>query len=515
MAKNDSTNDPVDLGLRAGRFRKPFSPAMRDFVIRPKVLLQERSAATYFDVHRAHAAMLARTSILTASEAGALVGALDDLAARDDFDIDFALDDFYANTERALIAMLGDEIGGKLHIGRSRNDLDATALRLKTRAWVEDAIGTTLDLIETLVALAAEHRETVLPEYTHLQHAQPGTLAHYFLGFATMLQHDVGRLEDALKRVNVNPLGSGAIGGTGFPIDRRLTADLLGFDGVVENSLAGVSLRDFAIEALAAFAMIGVDLSRIAEDFIAWCSTEFDMIELGDEFAGASSIMPQKKNPIGLETVRARAASVQGDLVTGLSTLKGTNLGHNWDCYEIDPALFSGYRGASEMLQVVDGVLKTTVFKTGRMHDSVGTGFSAVTELADLLVRSADLSFRSAHKVIGRVVVELLDKGRGPDGITAALIVDICAEMLGKAIALSEADVQAALDPTENVRRRSVMGGPASAAVAVELGQKQAWLKDHRRSHADRREKYAAAARRLRSATADLRAAVSPGPKAG
>jgi len=485
------------LGFRAGRFKRGFGEDMRRIVIRPKVDLQESLAEVYFTVHRAHCIMLAERGIIPRPCAAALLDGLDRLGERRDWPHDYQLDDFYAVTEHRLAGLAGAEHAGRLHTARSRNDLDATTLRLAARQWVEDLLAELEDLVDALFELAQQHRATLMAEYTHLQHAQPGTLGHYLLGLAELLEGDAGRLEDALGRLNVCPLGAGAIGGTGFPIDRALTARLLGFDGVMHNSLACVSSREFAAEILSGCALFAINLSRAAEDLIAWNSVEFDVVELSDEFAGTSSLMPQKKNPISLETVRSRAARIQGLWIAATSTLKATNLGHNWDCYEIDPALREGVRSAADMARLVRGIYRSSTFRPARMLANLEQGCAAATELADTLVRSAGLPFRAAHLVVGRLVSECIAAQRPLKSVTPAQVGACAREMLGRDIVLCEQDIEAALDIGANVQRRDSPGGPAGPAFDACLQALQANAQARRQRRAQRLERYRLATRLL------------------
>jgi len=422
-------------------------------------------------VNRAHVVMLEEQEIITREAAVALLNTLDDIEREgpEGLAIDREREDLYFNYEHAVIARVGHAIGGQIHTGRSRNDLGATMSRMRCRDALYWLLQAVFGLRRVLIGRAREHAGTVMPGYTHLQPAQPITLGHYLLAVEGGLERDTDRLRAALCRANYSPLGAAALAGTGFPIDRLLTARLLGFDGLVENTLDCVASRDFLLEAAAAGALLGVTLSRLAQDLYVWYTHEFGMIDFPDSTAGTSSIMPQKKNPVILEHIKGRTAAASGALAGAIAAVQASNYSNTVDANR-------------EGLRPVWGALEDLRVATMLAHTAVGTliarrelmlsrcrvNFSTVTELADQLVRGWGLSFREAHEVVGAVVRQALEQGRDASGITAAMVREAAVAVLGrpKVPALSDDVVRAALDPLANVTARSHVGGPAPLAVA-------------------------------------------------
>ena len=311
-------------------------------------------------------------------------------------------EDVHEAIEAQVLARIGPE-GGRMHTGRSRNDEVATCIRLALRAEMLDLMEEELSFIQTLVRLAAEHRETIIPGFTHTQHAQPTTLAHHLLAHADAAARDLARMEDAYARVNLSPLGAAAFASTGFAIDRFRTCQLLGFDGLVENSMDAVSTRDFILEVLADLSIMMVNLSRLAEELILWSTSEFGYLELDNLYASTSSIMPQKKNPDTAELARGKTGSVMGSLMAVLSICKGLPLSYNRDLQEATPHLWRSLDWSRSTVRILDGCVASLKFNLERMEKSSGAGFSTATELADSLVRITGMPFRTAHRIVGRI----------------------------------------------------------------------------------------------------------------
>ncbi len=353
----------------------------------------------------AHAQMLGAVGIIAPDEAAQIVAGLEHL--RDDLqngsvDLPPDAEDVHTAVEGLLRERIG-AVAGKLHTARSRNDQVATDTRLYLRdegAAIKDEL---TGLQQTLLDLAAQHFDTVLPGYTHLQHAQPVVLAHHLLAYFWMLDRDRERLTDALSRANRSPLGAGALAGTGFPINREMTANALGFDGVIPNSLDAVSDRDFAVEFLAFASLVMLHLSRLAEELILWNSPEFGFVTLDDSVTTGSSIMPQKKNPDMAELARGKTGRVYGDLITLLTLMKGLPLAYNKDMQEDKEPLFDGIDTLRLVVPAMQKTLATARFRADRMRQSTQGDFSTATDLADYLVRQG-LPFRDAHDVVGQVV---------------------------------------------------------------------------------------------------------------
>jgi argininosuccinate lyase len=372
----------------------------------------------------AHVRGLARAGLLTNAEADALVAGLEGLRAEVEagsLEWDPALEDVHLNLEVALGARIGP-LAGKLHTGRSRNDQVATDLRLWTRRAVDRLDAAIVDLESGLVELAEREGEAVLPGSTHIQPAQPVLLAHHLLAYVEMLERDRGRLADARRRLNVSPLGSGALAGAGYPIDREAVAAELGFHGVTANSLDAVSDRDFVVEVLAAVSLAMVHLSRLAEEITWWSNPRFGFVRVADAFSTGSSMMPNKKNPDPAELVRGRAARVIGSLTGMLALLKGLPLAYQRDLQEDKAPLFDAVAVLEASLGVMAGLVGTLAVDAGRMRAAAAEGFTTATAVADALVRLG-VPFRTAHHVVGTLVAGAERGGVALDDVADADVV--------------------------------------------------------------------------------------------
>ncbi|WP_294287436.1 argininosuccinate lyase [uncultured Sphingomonas sp.] len=355
---------------------------------------------------KAHVSMLAETGIVSREDADAITAGLESVAddyAANGVPEDLALEDIHMLTEARLAEAIGTP-AGRLHTARSRNDQVATDFRL----WVRDAIDETMvalgALLDALIARADEHADAVMPGFTHLQSAQPVTLGHHLMAYHDMVARDRSRFADARARLNRCPLGAAALAGTGFPIDREMTAAALGFDGPTTNSLDSVSDRDFAIEYLTSASQCALHLSRLAEEFVLWASQPFGFVSLSDQWSTGSSIMPQKRNPDAAELVRGHSGRIVG-LMTGLMiTMKGLPLAYSKDMQDDKPPVFECHSLLALSIAAMTGMVESATFRTDRMRGVAEAGFATATDLADWLVREAGLPFREAHHVTGRAV---------------------------------------------------------------------------------------------------------------
>ncbi|ANZ33817.1 argininosuccinate lyase [Staphylococcus carnosus] len=353
----------------------------------------------------AHATMLAQQGILTEDESNTIIKGLQEIQQDyHDGKIEFteALEDIHLNIEHELIERIG-AVGGKLHTGRSRNDQVATDLHLYTKKAVKEIIHLIHTLQETIVKLADDHVDTIMPGYTHLQRAQPISFAHHVMTYFWMLERDKNRFEDALKRIDINPLGAAALSGTTHPIDRAKTQELLDFAALYENSLDAVSDRDFVVETLNDISLVMIHLSRFSEEIIFWSSDEAKFITLSDSFSTGSSIMPQKKNPDMAELIRGKTGRTTGHLMSMLMTLKGLPLAYNKDMQEDKEGLFDAVHTVTGSLRIFEGMLASLTVNTDRLNETVHQDFSNATELADYLVEK-DVPFREAHAIVGQIV---------------------------------------------------------------------------------------------------------------
>lgn len=387
----------------AARFSKDLSKETNDF---------NSSITTDFVMYKediegsiAHAKMLGAQGIIDAKDSEDIIIGLQTICKDIEsgiLQIDTNAEDIHMFVESELTKRLG-ELGKKLHTARSRNDQVALDIRLYSRKKVEAIIGEIKSLLSTLTLLAQQHTDTIMPSYTHLQRAQPTTLAHYFMAYASMFVRDIDRLTDCQKRLNISPLGSCALAGTTYPIDRFLVANLLGMDGVSHNSMDGVSDRDFAIELAACISLIMMHLSRFSEEIILWCSLEFGFMELDDAYSTGSSIMPQKKNPDIAELVRGKTGRTYGNLIALLTVMKALPLAYNKDMQEDKDSLFDSIETVLQCLPIFNKMLSSATFNTVSMAKAAEKGFINATDCADYLTKKG-VPFRDAYTVVGKLV---------------------------------------------------------------------------------------------------------------
>ena len=435
----------------------------------PGAIMREINASIGFDCKMwrqdirgslAHAAMLAHVGIISAEDEAAIRKGLGEIAEEIEagrFAFSEALEDIHMNIEARLTERIG-EAGKRLHTGRSRNDQVALDVRL----WVRDAIdgldAQVADVMRALVERAAEHAGTVMPGFTHLQPAQPTTFGHHLLAYVEMLSRDRGRLADCRTRLNESPLGAAALCGTGFPIDRHMTAKALGFDGPTRNSLDSVASRDFAAEFLFACAMCATHLSRFAEEIVIWTNPYFGFVKLSDAFTTGSSIMPQKRNPDAAELVRGKTGRMIGDLIAMLTVMKGLALTYFKDMQEDKEPVFDAAENLALALAAIGGMVRDMQPQVGRLAEAAGAGFSTATDLADWLVRELKLPFRDAHHITGKLVAKAEQMGVDLAGLTIG-------EMQAVEPRIHEG-VFGVLSVAASVRSRTSHGGTAPANVA-------------------------------------------------
>ena len=443
--------------LWGGRFTEPTDTTVEEF-----------SASVDFDrrLYRqdiagsvAHATMLAEVGVLDRAERDAIVDGLrgiesDIEAGR--FEWSSSLEDVHMNIEAALTERIG-EAGKKLHTGRSRNDQVATDLRLYVRGETDEIVGALRRLRGVLLDLADREAETVMPGFTHLQSAQPITFGHHVLAWHAMLERDTERFADARRRVNRLPLGAAALAGTSFPIDPRITARLLDFEGLCENSVDAVSDRDFVLEFTAAAAILMTHLSRMCEELVLWCTPLFGFVRLPDAFCTGSSIMPQKKNPDVPELVRGKAGRVIGSLMGLLALMKGQPLAYNRDNQEDKESLFDAADTVHGCLAVLTGMMGGVETDRDALRAAAGRGHATATDLADYLVR-AGLAFRDAHEAVGRAVRRADETGRELEAMEIEELRELCGEAV-------RADVREVLTLDGSVASRAHPGGTAPARV--------------------------------------------------
>ncbi|MFT9598488.1 argininosuccinate lyase [Mesobacillus sp.] len=410
----------------------------------------------------AHATMLAKCGVITEDEADVIIQGLESLrqkASKGELEYSAKLEDIHLNIEHHLTELIGPT-GGKLHTARSRNDQVATDMHLYLKEQVSEIIELINEFQKTLVHQAEQNIETLMPGYTHLQRAQPISFAHHLMAYFWMLDRDKQRYMDSMKRINLSPLGAGALAGTTFPIDRHMTAEILGFEGIYENSLDAVSDRDFILEFLSGSSILMMHLSRLCEEIILWSSQEFQFIELSDAFTTGSSIMPQKKNPDMAELIRGKTGRVYGSLLGLLTVLKGLPLAYNKDMQEDKEGMFDTVKTVKGSLKIFAGMIGSMKVKEEKMAKSVKNDFSNATELADYLAAKG-VPFREAHEIVGKLVLECIQKG--------CYLADLPLEAYKSMNPLFDENIYEALNPYNAVERRNSAGGTGFSQVKIQI----------------------------------------------
>ncbi len=425
----------------------------------------------------AHVMMLSKQRILDGVTTRPLLAALlklyDEGIPESVFEDEY--EDIHAGIEAFLIAMVGEETGGRMHMGRSRNDEVAACLRILLREDLIRQLSLLIRLRQTLLSLAEEHRETVMPGFTHLQYAQPTTLAHHLLAYEQAFSRDCERLSEGYSRVNQSPLGAAAFASTGYPVNREYVAQLLGFDGVLENTMDAVSSRDFALETLSSLSIMMVGVSRLCEELIIWSSPFAGFISLNDAFCSTSSIMPQKKNPDFAEIMRAKAASLIGAYTSAAVLMKGLPMSYNRDLQELTPSLIRGIEDARQSTSLLNGMLLSASFDRERMREEAGKSYSTATDLADMLVRRCGLPFRTAHSIVGRAVQ---NGGLDRHHLDEAAVSITGSPLPGSAI--QDTDIMDALDVEKSINLKIAPGSPSSFSVKRAIDERKNRLDDDR-----------------------------------
>lgn len=410
----------------------------------------------------AHVTMLGVQGILPQEDVEKILAGLSELkkkAEADELEFSVSNEDIHLNLEKMLTDLIGP-VGGKLHTGRSRNDQVATDMHLFLKKRVVEVIDLIEKFQETIIKQAEQHVETIAPGYTHLQRAQPISFAHHLMAYFWMLQRDKERFKESIKRIDILPLGAGAMAGTTFPIDREKSAELLGFSSIYQNSMDAVSDRDFIVEFLSNSSLLMTHLSRFAEEIIIWSTDEFKFIELDDAFSTGSSIMPQKKNPDMAELIRGKTGRVYGNLMGLLTVLKGTPLTYNKDMQEDKEGMFDTVHTILGSLKIFEGMVRTMKVNTKRLQQAVNSDFSNATELADYLATKG-MPFREAHEVTGKLVFTCIQRG--------IYLMDLPIEDMKAESELIEEDVYDVLKPEAAVGRRHSLGGTGFDQVRIQL----------------------------------------------
>ena len=455
-------------------------------------------------IHYAHLVMLARQGIVPAADARAIRDALDAIELEDvrRVQYDGTYEDLFFYVERLVVKGCGEEAAGRLHTARSRNDIDMTMYRMQQREMVLAVFEATERLRGVLLELAARHREDVFAAHTHTQPAQPSTIAHYLLAVVEQLERDGIRLRAAYASTNVNPLGSCAITGTGFPIDREQTTAFLGFDRATGNTYGSIATVDYLLESVSAAAVMLAGLGRVVQDLLLWCTSEFGYLRLADGFVQCSSIMPQKRNPVALEHARAIGSKALGQASAILLTVHNTPFGDIVDTEDdLQPLVFSMFRDAARAVRLVAAAMSGAQFDTRRMAERASEGWITVTELADTLARDHGVPFRAGHTIASRLVTTATSGSNAGVSLSARLR-DASKAVLGRAIEIDDETIARILSPRHFVEVRRTPGGPAPSETARAIDASQATL-------ASDAEWFTATLARLRAAEAKLKDAVA------
>lgn len=446
--------------LWKGRFKKELAKETNDF--NSSIKFDCRMFEEDIKGSIAHATMLGATNIIEKSESEKIVKGLSEILEdikSGKLAVDMEAEDIHTFIEGELTARLG-QTGKRLHTARSRNDQVALDIRMVLKKEIDEISEKLKELIKVLCLKAEENKDTIMPGYTHLQRAQPITFAHHLLAYCSMFCRDLDRLKDVKKRMNILPLGSGALAGTTYPLDRNMVAELLGFDDVSSNSLDGVSDRDFCIELASALSLVMVHLSRFSEEIIMWCSWEFKFIELDDAFSTGSSIMPQKKNPDIAELVRGKSGRVFGDLTALLTVMKGIALAYNKDMQEDKEAIFDAVDTVKMCLNAFTPMIDTMTVLKDNMRNAAAKGFINATDCADYLVGKG-LPFRDAYKATGELVAICIDKGLTLETLPLSEYQKVCE--------IFDDQVYTAINLEKCVNDRLVTGGPSKKSVEIQI----------------------------------------------
>lgn len=433
-----------------------------------------RSYSTILAVNEAHVIMLMEEGIISRDVCKKIltVSKEMELSGKPSFEINYNLEDLYFNMESYLIQKVGIDVGGQQHTGRSRNDMLSTIIRMDSRNYFLKLCTMFNDLRETILEFAQRHADVVMSGYTHLQPSEPITMGHYFSGILHALERDYQRIINAYHRLNICPLGSGAMASTSFKINRETTADLLGFDGYMGNSLDGVASRDYVMEIEAAFGIMMNNLSRMAHDLYIWVTPEYGYIEVGGSVAVCSSIMPQKKNPMTLEHIKAKAAHLEGAFVSAFSSLKNTPFTHARDisCESV-AYYYNALKEVEATLQLATITLKTIKVRKELMLERAKNNFCTVTELANYLVRYEGISFREAHEIVAEMVAYMTENQKSSEEINHEILSELSLKAFGKKTTLTNEQIANALNPILNAYSKDAAGGPAPQEVEKQLAK--------------------------------------------
>jgi argininosuccinate lyase len=455
-------------------------------------------------IHYAHLVMLTEQGIVSPTDARALRQALDGIALDSVRDVayDGTCEDLFFYIERLIRNATGEDIAGRLHTARSRNDIDMTMYRMRQREFIAALTVSTLEMRSALIDLASRHTHTVFAAHTHTQPAQPTTMAHYLLAVIEQLERDTTRLASAYDVTNLNPLGACAITGTGFPIDRNRTSELLGFTGPTGNTYGSIATVDYLLESVSATSIMLVGLGRVVQDFLLWCTMEFGYLRLGEGFVQSSSIMPQKRNPVALEHARAIGSKAVGQAQAIVTAVHNTPFGDIVDTEDdLQPLVASMFRDATRTVTLVAATMRGADFDVERLGARAGVGGTTLTELADTLVREQDLPFKTAHSIAALL---LKARNEDPDASLSQALAKASAALMGRSLMYSDEKLQHIMSPRYFVDVRRTLGGPSPDVTTRALEESRTTLRRDREAWTARRDHLARSAETLDQCVKDL-----------
>lgn len=474
------------MSVRGERLGQELAAEVQSLIYQPRLQREIVHALDYMHaINQSHLLMLTQQALIPRKAAGILAREMLELQKLGPAGLpnDPSLEDLYFNCEAALVSRVGLAIGGSLHVGRSRNDIGATIDRMRARQQTLSLTEKVNQLRHDLLDQAERYASVVMPGYTHLQPSQPITFGFYLLGVAIALGRDVKRLLAEYGRMNQSPLGAGAMAGTSFPIDRVMTAHLLGFAGVTEHSQDAVAARDYVISLCAVCTSLSTTWSRLAQDFYVWTTAEFGLIDFPDSVAGVSSIMPQKKNPVVIEVVKANAGEVIGDYTAMLATMRATHFTHSIDGTRAPLnrawSIFELCQSSMKLLQLL---VRSVIPRQERMLALSSTNFSTMTDLADFIAQRCNLSFREAHHIVGSLVRIAIERNISASGITASMVEEAASKIVARPVSFSSEEIAGLLDPAKSIARRVSAGSPAPAETKKMIGEQRSALAEDSRT---------------------------------
>jgi len=394
------------------------------------------------------------------------------------FKLDPKFEDVHMNLETYLSKKIGDEAAGQLNLGKSRNDQVSTAIRMVLREYILNILSSLYNVCKEIIEKSSDHIETLIPGYTHLQHAQPITLGHHLLAHFDALERDIERIIESYSRINRSPLGAAALSTSSINIDRNLTSRILGFNGLIENSIDAVSSRDFVIEVVSDLALIMTDLSRMAEEFVLWSTSEFGFIDISDRYSSTSSIMPQKKNAVVAELIRGKTSSSYGEMIASISIMKSLPFSYNIDMQELTPHLWKSCKTTLESLDVLSGMLKEIRINKERFQQILYDETIFATDLADYLVLVYKIPFRKAHTLVGSLVRISIEEKKSFKEVIRKNIGKISKQITGQKITLTAKRINKIINPLESIRSKKVIGGPSKRSIVNMIKSRRKKMKE-------------------------------------